>query len=153
VAKALDSGSSQLCWRGFDPHRMYFYVSKSHVFFYFAFFTVKISPRGDSNPQPPDPKSDALSIAPLRQIWNEKSGGAGYRSLCLTHAKRALYHLSYTPKVCIKRSWSSGYDRRLPSDGPGFNSRRAHFFFFQTNCFYFVKKLANPSFDLGTFRL
>lgn len=23
------------------------------------------SPRGDSNPQPPDPKSDALSIAPL----------------------------------------------------------------------------------------
>jgi hypothetical protein len=26
----------------------------------------KKSPRGDSNPQPPDPKSDALSIAPLR---------------------------------------------------------------------------------------
>ena len=25
----------------------------------------KNSPRGDSNPQPPDPKSDALSIAPL----------------------------------------------------------------------------------------
>jgi hypothetical protein len=23
-----------------------------------------------------------------------------------------------------QRSWSSGYDRRLPSDGPGFNSRR-----------------------------
>ena len=28
-----------------------------------------------------------------------------------------------------KRSWSSGYDRRLPSDGPGFNSRRAQKFF------------------------
>ena len=27
----------------------------------------KCSPRGDSNPQPPDPKSDALSIAPLGQ--------------------------------------------------------------------------------------
>jgi hypothetical protein len=26
-------------------------------------------------------------------------GGAGYRSLCLLHAKQALYHLSYTPKV------------------------------------------------------
>ena len=26
------------------------------------------SPRGDSNPQPPDPKSDALSIAPLGQL-------------------------------------------------------------------------------------
>ena len=30
------------------------------------------------------------------------------------------------------RSWSSGYDRRLPSDGPGFNSRRAQFFCAQT---------------------
>jgi hypothetical protein len=29
----------------------------------------------------------------------------------------------------IQRSWSSGYDRRLPSDGPGFNSRRTHLFF------------------------
>ena len=27
-----------------------------------------------------------------------------------------------------QRSWSSGYDRRLPSDGPGFNSRRAQVF-------------------------
>ena len=24
-------------------------------------------------------------------------GSAGYRSPCLSHAKRALYHLSYTP--------------------------------------------------------
>ena len=24
-------------------------------------------------------------------------GDAGYRSPCLSHAKRALYHLSYTP--------------------------------------------------------
>ena len=31
--------------------------------------------------------------------------------------------------VSEPRSWSSGYDRRLPSDGPGFNSRRTHFFF------------------------
>ena len=27
----------------------------------------------------------------------EKSGGEGYRSPYLSHAKRALYHLSYTP--------------------------------------------------------
>jgi hypothetical protein len=26
------------------------------------------------------------------------SGGAGYRSPYLSHAKRALYHLSYTPR-------------------------------------------------------
>ena len=36
--------------------------------------------------------------------------------------------LSFSPAACQKlRSWSSGYDRRLPS---GFNSRRAHVFFF-----------------------
>ena len=28
---------------------------------------------------------------------NEKLGDAGYRSRYLSHAKRALYHLSYTP--------------------------------------------------------
>ena len=28
----------------------------------------KNSPRSDSNPQPPDPKSDALSIAPLGHV-------------------------------------------------------------------------------------
>ena len=27
----------------------------------------------------------------------KKCGGAGYRSLCLLHAKQALYHVSYTP--------------------------------------------------------
>ena len=27
----------------------------------------------------------------------------------------------------MKRPWSSGYDCRLPSDRPGFNSRRTHF--------------------------
>ena len=27
----------------------------------------------------------------------EKTGGEGYRSPYLSHAKRALYHLSYTP--------------------------------------------------------
>jgi hypothetical protein len=31
---------------------------------------------------------------------------------------------------CVQqRSWSSGYDGRLPSGRPGFDSRRAHFFF------------------------
>ena len=29
----------------------------------------------------------------------KKVGGAGYRSLCLMHAKHALYHLSYTPNT------------------------------------------------------
>ena len=28
---------------------------------------------------------------------NKKDGGAGYRSPCPSHAKRMLYHLSYTP--------------------------------------------------------
>ena len=28
----------------------------------------------------------------------KERGGAGYRSPCLSHAKRALYRLSYTPR-------------------------------------------------------
>jgi hypothetical protein len=35
----------------------------------------------------------------------KKCGGAGYRSLCLLHAKQALYHLSYTPMIGC-RAWS-----------------------------------------------
>ena len=31
----------------------------------------------------------------------KKIGGAGYRSPCLSHAKRALYHVSYTPFLCL----------------------------------------------------
>jgi hypothetical protein len=41
-----------------------------------------------------------------KKSWSQprgqtKSGGAGYRSLCLMHAKHALYHLSYTPTMCF----------------------------------------------------
>ena len=46
-------------------------------------------------------------------------GGAGYRSLCLLHAKQALYHLSYTPNL----SSSGGCDRQ--NDAPtGSRTRR-----------------------------
>src|SRR5690606_21085073 len=38
----------------------------------------------------------------------KERGGAGYRSLCLMHAKHALYHLSYTPTFDVK----SGFLRR-----------------------------------------
>ena len=36
-------------------------------------------------------------------IWQgpkRNCGGAGYRSRYLSHAKRALYHLSYAPSSC-----------------------------------------------------
>ena len=38
-------------------------------------------------------------------------GGAGYRSPYLSHAKRALYHLSYTP--CSISNWSMGNKIKL----------------------------------------
>ena len=45
---------------------------------------------------------------------------------------KSMRHQNHLLMFCeSKRSWSSGYDRRLPSDGPGFNSRRAHVFFCQ----------------------
>ena len=33
------------------------------------------------------------------QSWGKSFGGAGYRSRYLSHAKRALYHLSYAPSL------------------------------------------------------
>ena len=33
------------------------------------------------------------------QSWGKSFGGAGYRSRYLSHAKRALYHLSYAPVI------------------------------------------------------
>ena len=47
-------------------------------------------------------ESDKQSKALLKEkrrvgLRKEKSGGEGYRSPYLSHAKRALYHLSYTP--------------------------------------------------------
>jgi hypothetical protein len=54
----------------------------------------------------------------------KKSGGAGYRSLCLLHAKQALYHLSYTPKVvCVVTyvvlHWRAKRKMRQPGVEPG----------------------------------
>ncbi len=51
------------------------------------------------------------------------------------------------------RSWSSGYDCRLPSDRPGFNSRRAHTFFlafFVVVFFFFAQRRATKK-VLGAF--
>ena len=36
----------------------------------------------------------------VRESEKKKNGGEGYRSPYLSHAKRALYHLSYTP-ICF----------------------------------------------------
>ena len=58
MVKAPDSSSGHLCWREFDPHRMYFFEG-----------------------------------------WVLKKWRSRVSTLCLTHAKRALYHLSYTPST------------------------------------------------------
>ena len=39
--------------------------------------------------------------APKVEFAQQKDGGEGYRSLCLSHAKRSLYHLSYTPSFVV----------------------------------------------------
>ena len=44
------------------------------------------------------PQLELETVAPCN--WIIENGDAGYRSLYLSHAERALYHLSYTP-VCL----------------------------------------------------
>jgi hypothetical protein len=39
----------------------------------------------------------ALYLITTHSNPRKRSGEAGYRSLCLMHAKHALYHLSYIP--------------------------------------------------------
>ena len=48
-----------------------------------------------------------------RKKSQKKSGGAGYRSRYLPHAKRALYHLSYAP---IQTRWQSADLARHKAD-------------------------------------
>ena len=45
-------------------------------------------------------KARSVSSLKRRRI-KKKFGDAGYRSRYLPHAKRALYHLSYTPVINI----------------------------------------------------
>ena len=40
-----------------------------------------------------------VRLLPAHLQAKTKCGDAGYRSLYLSHAERALYHLSYTPQV------------------------------------------------------
>ena len=63
--------------------------------------------------------------------WKKSHGGSGYRSRYLSHAKRALYHLSYAPVVIVGHwsalviTWvtpSPGSDRHW---SPGLNVKRA----------------------------
>jgi hypothetical protein len=56
--------------------------------------------------RPPSTTHASMLLRESQQLTHQaiqgstkKCGGAGYRSLCLLHAKQALYHLSYTPKV------------------------------------------------------
>ena len=53
-----------------------------------------------------------LSIYRLRKNF----GDAGYRSPCLSHAKRALYHLSYTPckQYVNKLNYIIGFHQLVP---------------------------------------
>ena len=54
----------------------------------------------------------------------KKGGGAGYRSLCLVHAKHALYHLSYTPSI-HSQAWRRPTRLTFAPNASRASSRRA----------------------------
>ena len=72
-----------------------------------------------------------MILANAKRCVKRNVGGAGYRSRYLSHAKRALYHLSYAPVVIVEHwsaqviTWvtpSPGSDRHW---SPGLNVKRA----------------------------
>jgi hypothetical protein len=67
----------------------------------------KKSPRRDSNPQPPDPKSDALSIAPLGQCCTQ----------CPVEATK-IHEKSGTKQVIQKKVIRSRFVRVILAQGP-----------------------------------
>jgi hypothetical protein len=54
----------------------------------------------DDDDDDDDDDSSSLVLTQLKA----KYGQARYRSLCLVHAKHALYHLSYIPSLSCKQS-------------------------------------------------
>jgi hypothetical protein len=62
---------------------------------------VPLGPSGPCGEVPPPPPSSGFLVpcacAKAHSNPRKRCGEAGYRSLCLMHAKHALYHLSYIP--------------------------------------------------------
>ena len=71
----------------------------------------KTSPRGDSNPQPPDPKSDALSIAPLR-LTQKKSTSTRFELARAEPSRFLIYLLNHSDTTSIRRGSVSEWLRR-----------------------------------------
>ena len=86
---------------------------------------------------------------PMKNI--KGSGGAGYRSRYLSHAKRALYHLSYAPDVM-----EDGCRYELNITTMIYLHSSKQFFFSKFQCWicsYFYSKIANIKIDQITSNL
>jgi hypothetical protein len=73
------------------------------TFFSFGFFSFCVeqkscSNRG-SNSGPRACEARVITNYTIRAYERKKSGGAGFRSLCLPIANRPLYRVSYTPRT------------------------------------------------------
>ena len=63
---------------------------------------------GTSEQDRPRPRRQQSLVARTKKEKRKKKlGGGGYRSPCLSHAKRSLYHLSYTPEINVSREKTS----------------------------------------------
>ena len=91
-----------------------------------------------------------LSSSYYRLIKNKKDGGAGYRSPCPSHAKRMLYHLSYTPIQSFGRSigvyrvslvFLPGKDKKVKNSPTGIRTPVFHVTGEDTNQLYYWRLL------------
>ena len=80
---------------------------------------------------PDDAKQFLTCRNDISQSVKKKFGGAGYRSRYLSHAKRALYHLSYAPSIHSGEelrgvdlfTWSDIYAQGQPGTSCGYTPK------------------------------
>ena len=112
----------------------------------------KNSPRGDSNPQPPDPKSDALSIAPLRQFETKSARDQKIANPSFDLGTFRLWASRAKPLRCWTFVWGcSSLGRAVGSQSAGTGSKpcSSTFFFWEKKAKEASKKKSQKSSKAG----
>ena len=137
MVKATDSKSVSLWERRFESYRLRTFLPPSIIWSRLrrriVGSVVECSPatRAARVRFPDDAKQFLTCRNDISQSVKKKFGGAGYRSRYLSHAKRALYHLSYAPSIQSGEelrgvdlfTWSDIYAQGQPGTSCGYTPK------------------------------